>query len=401
MLPRADRQYSGGISYGKGFIAAVVDGMKCAPFHLPQVPQCRVRGGVIRVVASHGTRLNVFQTVAIYRPATTCALTLLAFAVVSITWAFQLKGNAVSAESLAGSELVASRVAGFLNLVSQVAAPSGYREAIFVLVGAIIFICVVSVGTVVYLNVALVRARNLLKSQKSDLRSLDVVKERFLTSVTHELNTPITVATALTDVLARNRDGNLTERQLEQLAVVRRNNKRLSDNVDAMIRASTAGVQLGLITETVHYSEFVETTLESLRNDIALQGIRVQSSSFPTRAKVDIDLDRISQVITNLLINAAHNSPEGSVISVSIERLENAVKTNIRDSGTGISAQDSDYVFSPFYRSDTESTRRIRGLGLGLTMVQRIVELHGGEVGFEPNRDDAGVTFWFTLPTIK
>ena len=339
--------------------------------------------------------------VGIYRPTVACALALLVFAVVSITWSFQLMGDAVQAESLAGREFVVRRLADSMSQVGYFAAPSGNRQAIFVLVGAVVLIAVVSVGTVVYLNIALVRARNLLKDQKLDLRSLDVVKERFLTLVTHELNTPITVATALTDALAKNRDGNLTERQLGQLAVVRRNNKRLSDAVDAMISTSTAGIHLGLIIETVRYSQFVETTLESLRNDIALQGIRVESSPFPADAEVNIDLGRISQVIINLLINAAHNSPEGSVISVSIETLEDTVKTNIRDSGTGIAAQDSEHVFSPFYRSDTESTRRIRGLGLGLTMVQRNVELHGGEVGFDPNHDDAGVTFWFTLPTIR
>lgn len=165
-----------------------------------------------------------------------------------------------------------------------------------------------------------------------------------------------------------------------------------------MIRTSTAEIRQGLITETVRYAEFVETTLESLRNDVALQGIGIESSPFPADALVDIDLDRINQVFTNLLINAAHNSPEGSVIAVSVEKLGDIVKTSVRDAGTGISAQDSEHVFSPFYRSDTESTRRIRGLGLGLTMVQRIVELHGGEVGFDPNLNDAGVTFWFTLP---
>jgi two-component system phosphate regulon sensor histidine kinase PhoR len=103
--------------------------------------------------------------------------------------------------------------------------------------------------------------------------------------------------------------------------------------------------------------------------------------------------------MSNLLVNAAHNSPEGSVVSVSIEKLEHSVKTNVRDLGTGISVTDSEHVFSPFYRADTENIRRLRGLGLGLTMVQRIVELHGGQVGFDPNLDDAGVTFWFTLPT--
>ncbi len=352
------------------------------------------------MVALRGSRLDIYRLIGIYRPTVTYALVLMALALIAVMWSFQLMNDAVQAESLAGGQFVAQRIEGFVTHMSQVAADTGYRQALFVLVGAVVLISAVSVGTVAYLNITLVRARNLLKSQETDLRTLDLVKERFLTSVTHELNTPITVATALTDTLAKNRDGNLTERQLEQLAVVQRNNKRLSEIVDSMIRTSSAEFHLGLIVETVRYSKFVQTTLETLRNDVALQGMRIESSSFPSDIKANIDLDRISQVITNLLINAAHNSPEGSTISVSVEKCESTVKTNVRDSGTGIHEEDSEHVFSPFYRSDTEATRRIRGLGLGLTMVQRIVELHGGQVGFDPNDQDSGVTFWFTLPII-
>lgn len=141
-----------------------------------------------------------------YRPTVACALSLLAFAVVSITWAFHLMDAAAQAESLASSKLVVRHVADFISQVGQATAPSDYRQSLLVLVGTIVLISVASVGTVAYLNIALVRARDLLKSHDLDAISLDIVKERFLTSVTHELNTPITVATALTDALARNRE---------------------------------------------------------------------------------------------------------------------------------------------------------------------------------------------------
>lgn len=353
------------------------------------------------MVVAHGSRSDIFQAADNYRLTVGFAFGLLAFAGISITWALQLAGDAVLTESLIGSEFVAGRVSSFMSQTSDSEALSRYRQAFFVLAGAFVVISVASVATVAWLNVALVRTRDLLKKQKSELGSLDVAKERFLSLVTHELNTPITVVTALTDALVKNADGNLTERQLGQLAVVRRNNRQLSDNIEAMIGASSAEIGLGWVTETVRYAEFVETVLEMAQADIALQGKRVESSEIASEVKVDIDSDRINQVITNLLVNAAQNSPEGSVISVSTEISKGRLKTSFRDSGPGISAADGEHVFSPFYRADTENTRRTRGLGIGLTMVQRIVELHGGEVGFDPNREDAGVTFWFTLPIVN
>jgi signal transduction histidine kinase len=120
------------------------------------------------------------------------------------------------------------------------------------------------------------------------------VKERFLNSITHELNTPLTVAIALPDALAKNRDGNLIKRQLEQLDAVRNSNRQMAGIVDAMIRTSAADIHLGLKVRAVSYSNFIESTVESLRSEIALQGIRVETSPLADDTEVSIDLDRIS-----------------------------------------------------------------------------------------------------------
>ena len=150
------------------------------------------------------------------------------------------------------------------------------RRAATILIGAVVIVTLVSILVVARLNFALVRARRQLRAQSADLRETKVQKGRFLNSATHELNTPLTVTSALTDVLARNRGGNLTERQVRQLAAVQRNNQHLIDMVDVMIRTSAANLERTFPKEPVIFSEFITNSIVSICTDMELQEVAVE-----------------------------------------------------------------------------------------------------------------------------
>ena len=101
------------------------------------------------------------------------------------------------------------------------------------------------------------------------------------------------------------------------------------------------------------------------------------------------------------MINGGQNSPESAIVFVSAEKVGNTIKTSVRDFGSDIPLEEREHVFSAFYRGDSESIRRNRGVGLGLTLSKRIVEDHGGEIGFDITPGEPGVTFWFTLPIVE
>jgi len=118
----------------------------------------------------------------------------------------------------------------------------------------------------------------------------------------------------------------------------------------------------------------------------------------PDPVKIEVDKDKIDQVMENLLSNAVKFSPEGGKITVSLEKTDRLVRISVADTGLGISEKDLSHIFEKFYRADNASSGAIGGTGLGLGIVKYIVESHGGRISVESGLGK-GSTFSFTLPT--
>ncbi|MFQ5859798.1 MAG: sensor histidine kinase, partial [Anaerolineae bacterium] len=114
---------------------------------------------------------------------------------------------------------------------------------------------------------------------------------------------------------------------------------------------------------------------------------------------MEVDVQRISQVLFNLLSNALRYTPAGGTITVRSERVGDQVQVAVADTGEGISPEDLPYVFKRFYRADKSRARASGGSGLGLAIAKQIVEAHGGRI-WAKSWVGAGSTFAFTLPLI-
>ncbi|MCH7740732.1 MAG: HAMP domain-containing histidine kinase, partial [Chloroflexi bacterium] len=239
-----------------------------------------------------------------------------------------------------------------------------------------------------------------LEAQARELARVDRERSRFLTTVTHELKTPLTSLVAFADVLARNRDGNLTDRQRQQVDVMRRSARRLDVLIDDLLDVSrmdarTFQVQL----QEFDGQDFFEELTRSFAPLMRAKSQRLLQHIPQDRLWLNADQNRLAQVVTNLVSNASKYSPEGSEIELDVSREQHNLSIRIRDHGIGISAKDQRHLFSPFFRADNQETRSVDGTGLGLFIVKTIVELHGGTVIVE-SEENAGTAVIITLPCL-
>jgi signal transduction histidine kinase len=243
------------------------------------------------------------------------------------------------------------------------------------------------------------RERSLILGHENrELQRLNEAKSRFLTTVTHELKTPLTSITAFTNILLKNRVGGMTERDLSQLVVIQRNNRRLKNLIDDLLDLSQIDQGgLSLTMSEFNAGEMLTEVLDGFRpiTDAKSQEI---ISSFPSRpVSIRADRDRLAQIMTNLLSNASKYSPNGAEIGVSARRWKDRLYFSVTDHGIGISDEDRKSLFTLFFRADNVETRAIPGTGIGLYIAKTIIDLHGGRIEVRPPTGD-GTTMGFYVP---
>jgi len=230
-------------------------------------------------------------------------------------------------------------------------------------------------------------------------RELDTMKTDFISVVSHELRTPLTSIKGYTDLLLSGASGELNELQAEFLGIVQNSTTRLSNLINDILDISR--IESGSISikhEPVDYRRVVSETLRLMKAAADEKQISMDVSLPETVPPVRGDMDKVTQVLSNLVSNAIKYTPDGGWIKISVEVTgEASILTCVTDSGIGIAASDQKKLFQKFFRADNTSTREAGGTGLGLVIAKTIIELLGGAIWVEsePNR---GSRFYFTLP---
>jgi signal transduction histidine kinase/ActR/RegA family two-component response regulator len=224
-------------------------------------------------------------------------------------------------------------------------------------------------------------------------------QDEFLAMLAHELRSPLAPISAAVEVLAR-LDGKPVPAKL--LDVVRRQIKHLVRLVDDLLDVSrvTEGKVL-LRRRATPVAEFVQQAVDTCRDDIAERKQRFSLDLGTEPLFVDGDQVRLTQIVTNLLQNAAKYTPNGGEISVGFRRQGDCVEIAVRDNGAGITAEALPHIFDLFVQDERPLSRSQGGLGIGLTIVRRMVEMHGGTVKALSAGRDAGSEFIVSLPVVK
>ena len=232
---------------------------------------------------------------------------------------------------------------------------------------------------------------------------LDRMQREWVSTVSHELRTPMTSIKGYADLLMLGAAGDVSEAQQGFLNIIKNNADRLSVLVNDLLdisRIETGRMKLDI--KPINLYKLVETVANNLRGRCEQEGKEVDTlAKLPMGLPLVLgDIDRITQILTNLLDNAFNYTPAGGSITVSAQA--NAAgqwaKISVTDTGIGISPEDQAKILDRFYRSDDPSVQRVSGTGLGLAIVSHLVEMHSGELTIFSEGLGKGSTFSFSLP---
>ena len=238
-----------------------------------------------------------------------------------------------------------------------------------------------------------------LKVARSTAEDAVRIKDEFLATLSHELRTPLSAVLGWTSILVRRKhDAAMLTRGLE---IIERNGAAQLRLIEDMLDVSR--MMSGKLRLDLRDMDFVATVLaaiETLLPTAAAKGVTIRSEISPGIPMVFGDHERLEQVAWNLLANAVKFTPAGGRIDVVVEHAAETVVLSITDTGQGIGPDLLPFIFEPFRQGDGSTSRRHGGLGLGLALVRRIAEMHGGTVSAESRGYGHGATFKVTLPAI-
>jgi signal transduction histidine kinase len=257
------------------------------------------------------------------------------------------------------------------------------------------------------------------------LQEADRVKSNFLATVSHELRTPLTSIIGYSEMLLEGIAGDLNNEQREYVRTVMEKGDQLLQIITGILDISRmeAG-QMRIERQPFDLDEVVSVAVQTIAPHARRKKLSLSCELPPDLPMVLGDRDRIRQVLLNLINNSIKFTPEGGAISIRGEvgllarhapdpsldaqtrrlgtdpegaPVRRAVRVTVRDTGVGIPPEHHTRVFDPFFQVDNSSTREYGGTGLGLNIVKRFVEAHGGAVWVE-SQEGQGATFYFTLP---
>jgi signal transduction histidine kinase len=236
-----------------------------------------------------------------------------------------------------------------------------------------------------------------LSAQNERLLELDRMKDQFVSTITHELRTPLSSMVGYLEMLTGSDVGELSKEERERfLGIVDRNCRRLNRLVDDILTvARIDSARFSLERRNVDVVRLASERVESIRATAEQRIVGVELTVENPPPPLYADPMRLGQLLDNLLSNAVKFSPEGGTVRLNVGSNEDTVHIEVADSGVGIPADEQDELFTRFFRASTAST--VQGTGLGLSIAKSIVEAHGGTITVA-SEVGVGTTFSVDLP---
>lgn len=237
------------------------------------------------------------------------------------------------------------------------------------------------------------------RNLRENAQRVNILKDEFLATLSHELRTPLNAILGWAQLLAR---GNMDPVGIKQAAEVlgrsARMQKQLIDDLLDMSRIISGKLRVEICE--IDPILFIGNAVEAVRAAADAKNISVTVKFDPTATSVFGDVERLQQVVSNLLTNAIKFTPQGGAIKIITQRRGSHIEISVEDTGQGIEEEFLPYIFERFRQADASSTRKHGGLGLGLSIVKQLIDLHGGAVSVESEGAGRGAKFTIALPLV-
>jgi two-component system sensor histidine kinase BaeS len=236
-----------------------------------------------------------------------------------------------------------------------------------------------------------------LEREASQRDQLDRLKDEFVLTASHELRSPLTSVQGFAELLMLERDS-LTPKQVETVQIILDNCNHLVRLLnDLLVLARSDAGRLTIEPRPTALGPLVEDVVRTMRAQTDAADQTLTARIEPDLPPVEVEPDRIRQILVNLLTNAHDYSPGGASIGVTARPLGAEVEISVSDDGPGIPEDQQQHLFERFTRGDAGLTQRVGGTGLGLAISKSLVELHGGTISVD-SAVGRGSTFSFRLP---
>jgi PAS domain S-box-containing protein len=235
------------------------------------------------------------------------------------------------------------------------------------------------------------------RTARAEAERANRLKDDFVAMVSHELRTPLNAILGWTELMLKKRDDEaLAARGLE---IVARNTKLQTQLIADLLDISRiVSGKLRLDMQSVHLASIVEGAIETVEHAADAKGIAIDRQLDRSIGPMAGDPARLQQVVWNLLSNALKFTTQGGRVRVILRRAGSHAEIVVEDNGVGIRPDFLPHVFDRFQQADASRARRFGGLGLGLSIVQNLVQFHGGTVRAESDGEGHGATFTISLP---
>lgn len=246
---------------------------------------------------------------------------------------------------------------------------------------------------------ALERARLYENEQKlrAEAEVANRIKDEFLATVSHELRTPLNAIVGWSGMLMSKRLDPLSA--AKAIETIERNARSQTQIIEDLLDVSRiVSGKIQLENSLVKLDSLIAFAVDSVRPTAETKGITLQTEIESEETHILGDAERLKQILWNLLTNAVKFTPKGGKVEVKLARIDSSVQVTVKDNGQGINPQFLPFVFDRFRQADGTTKRNHGGLGLGLSIVRYLVEMHGGTVQAESEGEAKGSVFKVKLP---
>ena len=233
----------------------------------------------------------------------------------------------------------------------------------------------------------------------TQLRQLNSMRRDFISNLSHELRTPVSVIMANSETLLDGALDNKKDAKVFAKAILH-NSERLSSMVSDLIDLSRIEYgDLKLNIKDLNFNEFMDSFLVSMKSVAKKRSIELNFNP-NHRGLMYADSQALERVMNNLCDNAYKYSEAGSSVEISTRDQGKMIKVMVSDSGEGVPSEDKEYIFDRFFRTASARASDNKGSGLGLAIVKNLINSLNGEVGITSNKPKGSI-FWFTIPKSK